>query len=122
MIHPSSARFACTEARISFRSITITWSGCRTWLWLVISRSSMRMNAWMGAPDRSAAYTPNAWTCFPRRKYEVATSLASVTPPWPPRPWMVISIMARLSGSSVDESTTDPARPARPARPPRHIR
>ena len=48
----------------------------------------------MGAPERSAAYNPNACTDRPCRNREVAISLARVTPPWPPRPCIRISIIA----------------------------
>jgi hypothetical protein len=52
---PSDLSPVSTFGPISVGSITMTWSGSRIWLWFVISTSSIRMNAWIGAPARSAA-------------------------------------------------------------------
>ena len=63
-----------------------------------IGSSLTRVNATIGAPERSGPYSGNAWKylCWPRASS--ATILAAVTAPWPPRPCQRISV--RPSGAS----------------------
>src|SRR5579859_2423308 len=65
----------------------ISASGSVTGSRVLIGLSSMRQNAWTGAPMRSEPNLGNAWACLPSRNAASASSSVAVTTPCPPLPW-----------------------------------